>query len=140
MIPGGLETEVTLAETSALGLPQEARDSAEFAERVTGTRAHRGFDLGAIEGAPGCPCSLREPSTIPCDYSQRPKSLTCRRLSARDLEGVGKSGLFLRSARWRRKRDSNPRDSFEPCGFQDRRLQPLGHSSAYPQPSSEVPR
>ncbi len=30
----------------------------------------------------------------------------------------------------RRKRDSNPRDSFPPNGFQDRRLKPLGHSSA----------
>ena len=29
----------------------------------------------------------------------------------------------------RRRRDSNPRDPFEPNGFQDRRLQPLGHSS-----------
>src|ERR1700691_3572192 len=32
--------------------------------------------------------------------------------------------------RWRRRRDSNPRDPFESNGFQDRRLQPLGHSSA----------
>ena len=30
---------------------------------------------------------------------------------------------------WRRRRDSNPRDPFESNGFQDRRLQPLGHSS-----------
>ena len=30
---------------------------------------------------------------------------------------------------WRRKRDSNPRNPFEFNGFQDRRLQPLGHSS-----------
>ena len=30
---------------------------------------------------------------------------------------------------WRRKRDSNPRLSFPNNGFQDRRLQPLGHSS-----------
>ena len=29
----------------------------------------------------------------------------------------------------RRRRDSNPRDGFPPNGFQDRRLQPLGHSS-----------
>jgi hypothetical protein len=29
----------------------------------------------------------------------------------------------------RRRRDSNPRDAFAPNGFQDRRLQPLGHSS-----------
>ncbi len=32
----------------------------------------------------------------------------------------------------RRRRDSNPRDSCEPNGFQDRRLQPLGHSSTTP--------
>src|SRR5437879_6915531 len=31
---------------------------------------------------------------------------------------------------WRRKRDSNPRASYPANGFQDRRLQPLGHSSA----------
>ena len=30
---------------------------------------------------------------------------------------------------WRRKRDSNPRGPSDPNGFQDRRLQPLGHSS-----------
>ena len=30
---------------------------------------------------------------------------------------------------WRRKRDSNPRYPYEYCGFQDRRLKPLGHSS-----------
>ena len=31
---------------------------------------------------------------------------------------------------WRRRGDSNPRDPFEPNGFQDRRFQPLTHSSA----------
>ena len=30
---------------------------------------------------------------------------------------------------WRRRRDSNPRGPFEPNGFQDRRFQPLTHSS-----------
>jgi hypothetical protein len=30
----------------------------------------------------------------------------------------------------RRKRDSNPRHGFPHNGFQDRRLKPLGHSSA----------
>ena len=30
---------------------------------------------------------------------------------------------------WRRKRDSNPRTPSDVNGFQDRRLQPLGHSS-----------
>ena len=32
---------------------------------------------------------------------------------------------------WRRRRDSNPRDPFESNGFQDRRIQPLCHSSAF---------
>lgn len=32
---------------------------------------------------------------------------------------------------WRRKRDSNPRTSHPVNGFQDRRLQPLGHSSIF---------
>ena len=32
---------------------------------------------------------------------------------------------------WRRKRDSNPRTSYPVNGFQDRRLQPLGHSSVF---------
>ncbi len=31
---------------------------------------------------------------------------------------------------WRRRRDSNPRNSCELNGFQDRRIQPLCHSSA----------
>ena len=35
-----------------------------------------------------------------------------------------------RSFLWRRKRDSNPRTSYPVNGFQDRRLQPLGHLSA----------
>ena len=36
------------------------------------------------------------------------------------------TGWFLL---WRRGRDSNPRDPFEPNGFQDRRFQPLTHLS-----------
>jgi hypothetical protein len=32
---------------------------------------------------------------------------------------------------WRRKRDSNPREPFDSNGFQDRRIQPLCHSSVY---------
>src|SRR2546427_5312154 len=32
---------------------------------------------------------------------------------------------------WRRRRDSNPRDPFESNGFQDRRFQPLTHSSDF---------
>ena len=35
------------------------------------------------------------------------------------------------SEAWRRRRDSNPRDPFGPNGFQDRRFQPLTHSSAH---------
>src|SRR5467141_4094387 len=31
----------------------------------------------------------------------------------------------------RRRRDLNPRDPFEPNGFQDRRFQPLTHSSVF---------
>src|SRR3989441_1214784 len=34
------------------------------------------------------------------------------------------------SNNWRRRRDSNPRGPCEPNGFQDRRFQPLTHSSA----------
>ena len=33
------------------------------------------------------------------------------------------------SVYWRRRRDSNPRDPFGSNGFQDRRIQPLCHSS-----------
>jgi hypothetical protein len=39
-----------------------------------------------------------------------------------------KSGASIRRI-WRRRRDSNPRGPFEPNGFQDRRFQPLTHSS-----------
>ena len=34
-------------------------------------------------------------------------------------------------ARWRRRRDLNPRDPFGSNGFQDRRFQPLTHSSVF---------
>ena len=37
---------------------------------------------------------------------------------------------------WRRKRDSNPRAPFDANGFQDRRFQPLTHSSATKVPNS----
>ena len=47
--------------------------------------------------------------------------------SDRNLNGFGPSGP--NSDNWRRKRDSNPRASYPANGFQDRRLQPLGHSS-----------
>jgi len=33
--------------------------------------------------------------------------------------------------KWRRKRDSNPRASHPANGFQDRRFQPLTHSSVF---------
>ena len=46
---------------------------------------------------------------------------------------VGTSPLSMRPGRthtvWRRRRDSNPRDPFGSNGFQDRRFQPLTHSS-----------
>ena|SRR5579859_2070572 len=35
----------------------------------------------------------------------------------------------MRRQCWRRRRDLNPRDPFGPNGFQDRRFQPLTHSS-----------
>ena len=38
-------------------------------------------------------------------------------------------GYFAYCKIWRRRRDSNPRDPFESNGFQDRRFQPLTHSS-----------
>src|SRR6266851_813548 len=46
------------------------------------------------------------------------------------MTGHNHSGASLATQdrlRWRR--DSNPRDPFEPNGFQDRRFQPLTHSS-----------
>src|SRR5260370_25763309 len=42
---------------------------------------------------------------------------------------IGKFALLGSDKRWRRRRDSNPRDPFESNGFQDRRFQPLTHSS-----------
>ncbi len=48
----------------------------------------------------------------------------------RNGSGGLSSGIFNN---WRRKRDSNPRGPYDPNGFQDRRLRPLGHSSiSYP--------
>src|SRR5712692_9722467 len=42
---------------------------------------------------------------------------------------------------WRRRRDSNPRDPCGPNGFQDRRFQPLTHSSAsqFTRPAPTLP-
>ena len=45
--------------------------------------------------------------------------------------GYSKTRIFD-ILRWRRKRDSNPRTSFPVNGFQDRRYQPLTHSSGIP--------
>src|SRR6266446_10259797 len=42
---------------------------------------------------------------------------------------IGKFALPESDKRWRRRGDSNPRDPFESNGFQDRRFQPLTHSS-----------
>jgi hypothetical protein len=39
------------------------------------------------------------------------------------------AGFYCFFERWRRRRDLNPRDPFESNGFQDRRFQPLTHSS-----------
>jgi hypothetical protein len=44
---------------------------------------------------------------------------------SRDLKG----SMRKPKTGWRRRWDSNPRDPFGPNGFQDRRLQPLGHPS-----------
>ncbi len=60
-------------------------------------------------------------SGLACNWSIPP----VRSLRAQALPGAISPAL----PGWRRKRDSNPRGPFEPCGFQDRRLQPLGHSS-----------
>src|SRR5271170_358182 len=49
-----------------------------------------------------------------------------------DYRAAGAAWISIRRKRvrcWRRKRDSNPRASHPANGFQDRRLQPLGHSS-----------
>ncbi len=50
---------------------------------------------------------------------------------------LGRTGQFSPEAaenkrvNWRRKRDSNPREPFDSNGFQDRRIQPLCHSSVF---------
>ena len=44
-----------------------------------------------------------------------------------------------RTGIWRRGRDSNPRDPFEPNGFQDRRFQPLTHPSGRPSLTAKAP-
>ena len=45
------------------------------------------------------------------------------------LDGSRPAGHTTAQGNWRRRRDSNPRCRFRHSGFQDRRLQPLGHSS-----------
>ena len=62
--------------------------------------------------------SLREPFEQP--------RLSNSASQANDGHFGGDQGLV---GIWRRKRDSNPRTSFPVNGFQDRRYQPLTHSS-----------
>ena len=47
------------------------------------------------------------------------------------LEAISYKSIYNNKIWWRRKRDSNPRASHPANGFQDRRLQPLGHSSIH---------
>ena len=66
-----------------------------------------------------------------------PRSGVCHRIIADD-DSCRRRGrrviscdcLKGRNKFWRRKRDSNPRAPFDANGFQDRRFQPLTHSSA----------
>ncbi len=46
--------------------------------------------------------------------------------------GAAGSGERFRGGKWRRGRDSNPRDGFPPTHFPGVRLRPLGHLSADP--------
>ena len=74
---------------------------------------------GAVRGMR---TSLRKPSPAGSD-GPRPRSPTCtprHRTSYCDCP---------RAKQWRRKRDSNPRNACTLNGFQDRRIQPLCHSS-----------
>jgi hypothetical protein len=62
---------------------------------------------------------------------------TCRELHCRIIRGKSEVSAQCDPENkkpktgWRRRGDSNPRDPFESNGFQDRRLQPLGHSSVF---------
>src|SRR5437763_6135463 len=51
--------------------------------------------------------------------------------STPQLNEVKRKRLKIKKLKWRRKRDSNPREPFDSNGFQDRRIQPLCHSSAF---------
>src|SRR5713101_2672570 len=50
---------------------------------------------------------------------------------ARQIMRVGLYSMRRIQTNWRRRRDSNPRDPFGSNGFQDRRFQPLTHSSVF---------
>src|SRR6185437_3145317 len=54
-----------------------------------------------------------------------------RSRASRNLARSGMKEQRARRTNWRRKRDSNPRVPSGTNGFQDRRLQPLGHSSRH---------
>src|SRR6185437_10206876 len=74
-------------------------------------------------------CSKRKTRTLSCGGSEC--RLPWQGAALRKRAGSGKWLRDSRARFWRRKRDSNPRTSHPVNGFQDRRLQPLGHSSIF---------
>src|SRR5208283_987222 len=59
------------------------------------------------------------------------ESIVILTLRRRRDSGAADNRKTVCSLKWRRKRDSNPRASFPANGFQDRRFQPLTHSSSH---------
>ena len=80
--------------------------------------------------------SSHSPTKIPMEREEgmlvRLSSLGGKRSTERagaSFDGVRINRVLRNLPNWRRRRDLNPRDPFGPNGFQDRRFQPLTHSS-----------
>ena len=110
-------------------------DSDRLEHRATGT-----CDIAPRSLPPGLPKSLPTPAAS----KPSPVAPNCRDASVVATKQVAVSASGTRTCTHsiaspcadlhRRRRDSNPRDDYSPNGFQDRRLQPLGHSSIYVRP------
>jgi len=109
-------------------LPDLSEDaSGESVRRATGTEG-RSLPTGLPTSLPRAVAS--EAPSIASDCTKT--DVTDDRRNSTNPTGARVSShppSSLNTQFQRRRRDSNPRDAYAPNGFQDRRLQPLGHAS-----------
>lgn len=109
-VPEALDMVVLTSRASELFLDQAASEQRKLLELVTQDARWQDGELRMTFREPFKQLRLSNPAT---QTNESPN---------------GNPGALFEI--WRRKRDSNPRASCPANGFQDRRLQPLGHSSA----------